>query len=798
MDGVALGCVGVFIASVVFGLTLVLPVVTAVRLHRAIKLVGSLRSTVQDLEARLVAASRNAPVSAPSAEPAAKGAAPQTRSSATPLDPPRPEPGTRECTDPSAVAPASQEAIPAIAATFAPTISRPTSQVALAPPQTVPSTAVISASATASVMRVVPQPDSQTREPVRTLKPDRAPADTLEARIGGRWLLYIGTAVLVFGIGFFVKYAFDNQWVTETARVVLGAVVGLVMVATGRRFVSRGYNLYGEIVAGGGFVALSVSTWAALNLYGLISRPVAFGLMVLMTAGAAVMADRLVSQALAFVAVIGGFLTPTLVGGPEDAQVVLFTYVAMLVAGTMYLVARHDWRWLNLVSYALTLLTFVGWAAAHYTAAKYLPTQFFLAVFAGMFGWLYLQEWRSADSKNKVVPVLVLGSIPLLFHLASVANLVDHSLAFLVYVIAVTLAGVMLSVRVDRPWIRLATFVAVTPVFLAWVGNHTASSWVVAGAVVLAAEYAMHLAGVWERIVRQPDPWPRGDLVLFHLNALALFGGLYILVDANWPYSTPFLALGLAAWHGALAWRLRAQSGEAAVNGLAAAFAMLGFAIGLRFDDWWALVGWVTEAGAIYWAGLRMGRAWMRLGGGILLVAVLARFVTMDFFDTPAGFAAVWNPRVGATLVIIGVMYVMSAFYRRFVGPAAARRDGEYAALLVGANVLAVLLLSVEINSYWRLRSADDATASLALLASLSMAWGLYGTALVAVGIQRRYAPLRYLAVTLLLVTVGKVFLIDLSQLGGIYRIIGFMGLGVFLLLGAWLYQRYRDVILGA
>jgi uncharacterized membrane protein len=34
-------------------------------------------------------------------------------------------------------------------------------------------------------------------------------------------------------------------------------------------------------------------------------------------------------------------------------------------------------------------------------------------------------------------------------------------------------------------------------------------------------------------------------------------------------------------------------------------------------------------------------------------------------------------------------------------------------------------------------------------------------------------------------------------MLGGIYRIVGFVGLGVFLLLGAWLYQRYRDVIVG-
>jgi len=42
-----------------------------------------------------------------------------------------------------------------------------------------------------------------------------------------------------------------------------------------------------------------------------------------------------------------------------------------------------------------------------------------------------------------------------------------------------------------------------------------------------------------------------------------------------------------------------------------------------------------------------------------------------------------------------------------------------------------------------------------------------------------------------------KAFLSDLSMLGGIYRIIGFVGLGVFLLLGAWLYQRYREVIVG-
>jgi uncharacterized membrane protein len=621
--------------------------------------------------------------------------------------------------------------------------------------------------------------------------------DTLETRIGSRLLLYVGIAAVVLAVGFFVKYAFDNEWINETARVVLGGLAGAALVALGYRLAARGYDRYGEVLAGGGFVAMYVSTWAALNLYELLARPTVFGLMVLITAGAALMADRLRSPALAVVSVLGGFFTPALVGGREDRQVVLLSYAAILVAGTMVLAARRGWTWLNFLSYVLTLMLFGGWASVHYAAGKYAWTQAFLVLFAGMFGWSFLRAWRNTDVRDNPLPAVALGSVPLVFHVASVANLADHSLPLLVYVIAMTLAGVLVSVHADRPWIRLVTFVAVTPVSLAWLGEHRSSSWLAAGLVVVVVQYAMYLAAQGERLVRQQGPWRRGDLVLFHANALALFAGLYILTDAHWPYWTGALAAALAAWQGTLAWRAKALSGEAGVNGLAAAFAMAGFAIGLQFGDWWSMVGWALEAAAIYWAGLRTGRRWMRLGGLALLAFVLVHLLMMDFFGTPAGFAPVLNERAGATLVIVMAMYAMSWFLRRAIGAAAARGNREYAALLIAANVLSVLLVSVEINSYWHGRSAEDATASLALLASLSIAWGLYGTALLVVGIQRRFAPLRYLAIGILLVTVAKVFLVDLSELGGIYRIAGFLGLGVCLLLGAWLYQRYRDVILG-
>ena len=122
----------------------------------------------------------------------------------------------------------------------------------------------------------------------------------------------------------------------------------------------------------------------------------------------------------------------------------------------------------------------------------------------------------------------------------------------------------------------------------------------------------------------------------------------------------------------------------------------------------------------------------------------------------------------------------------------------EIGASIIVANLLTLVLISTEISFYWRIRAAEDATADLARLASLSIAWALYGTALIIIGINRRYAPVRYLALALLALTVGKVFLVDLSVLGSIYRIIGFIGLGLALLLGSWLYQRYRGLILGS
>ncbi|MEI6669239.1 MAG: DUF2339 domain-containing protein [Acidobacteriota bacterium] len=633
--------------------------------------------------------------------------------------------------------------------------------------------------------------------PARPIAPEDA-ADTLETRIGGRGLLFVGMATLLLGFAFFIKFAFDNEWINETARVVLGGLIGGVMVAGGLTIARRGFRLYGEIVAGGGFVSMYFATYAAFNFYGLVPQPAAFVLMVAITAGAALVADRERSQGLAFVGVLGGFATPFLVGRDENAQLVLLSYDAILVAGAMVLAERRSWPWINLASYALTLMTFGAWASRYYTPDAYVMTQVFLVVFCAMFTYLLYATSRIGTEAAGIAGA-VLWSAPIAFHVASLNNLLAHSLPLLVYLVLMTLVGVIASVRFDRAWIRLAVFGATTPVFLQWASQHQIPGWRLGSVVVLLALYAMHLTSQGERIGRKGnESWPGADLVLFRANGLALFLGGYVIVNAVAPAMASSLALGLALWHFGLARYFGALSGDAGPNSMALGFALVGFAIGLEFDDMTSVVGWCAESVAVVWVGLRSRRDWMRLGGVLLLAGTTVRLMSLGFFTATAGFTPVFNARCGVTLVVVAACYAMAYIHKREGEYLDDRAVPEIGMLIVAANVLTVVLLSTEIGFYWHARAAEDASADLARMASLSVAWALYGTALIIIGINRRYAPVRYLAIVLLAITVGKVFLMDLSVLGGIYRIIGFIGLGLALLLGAWLYQRYRGLILGS
>lgn len=212
----------------------------------------------------------------------------------------------------------------------------------------------------------------------------------LETSIGGSWFNWIGIVALTLGVAFFLKLAFDNQWIGPTGRVLLGGAAGCSLLALAEWLRARDYRSYAHVLSGGGILILYLSVYAAYNFYQLIGQPPAFLLMAAVTATAVLLAARYDALPIAILGLLGGFMTPLLLSRNVDNQIALFGYIALLDAGVLALAYFKQWRSLNYLSFAATVLMFAGWAVRWYADAKLWPTLFFLTLFFVMFSALAL------------------------------------------------------------------------------------------------------------------------------------------------------------------------------------------------------------------------------------------------------------------------------------------------------------------------------------------------------------------------------------------------------------------------
>jgi uncharacterized membrane protein len=613
-----------------------------------------------------------------------------------------------------------------------------------------------------------------------------ADSPDLEERIGGRGLLYIGVLLLLFGVSFFLKYAFDNSWIDETGRSVLGALGGIGLVWTGLRLAAHGLAGFGHALVGTGFAILYLVVYASLNFYALIGRGAAFALMVLTTAAAAVVADRRRSQALAFIAVGGGLLTPALVGGEENAQLTLFTYDAVLVIGTMLLSLRHEWLALNALSYIGTVLTIVAWTVRYYTDDQWLRTLLFLTLFCVSFLIIVRATRQSAGLTAWLVRGL-LFTAPLLYHIAAVVITAAHPPAIHVYLIAFTVVGLWLTVDPYRPVSRLVILLGTFVPLFGTLTLPDGSSWLVPNVVTITTVAVLHVMALIDRVVRQEQPLHGADLVALHLSGLGLFALLYEALQPTFPGFRGGLALVIGAGTAALARWLRTRDETAALNALALTFAIAAIGIAVQFDGAVEIIGWAVEGVAVAWVGVATSRHAFQLGG-LLLWAFAAVRLFESFGVTPAAFTPIVNARTFATAVVVASGYLMAS---RLAAVARAETGRSRLVLHVLGSVLTLGWLTAEIESYWEVRY-DSPQAYLYEQMLLSLAWGVYGALAIAVGMLRGYAPLRYIGITVISLTSLKVFFYDLWELGGIYRVIGFIAFGVLLVLVSYLYQKRR------
>jgi uncharacterized membrane protein len=237
-----------------------------------------------------------------------------------------------------------------------------------------------------------------------TVAPDSAPkitnedSDNFETLIAGRWFNYVGILALLFAVAFFLKYAFDNNWVGPRGRIGIGLLAGSALFPFSQKLLGRGYTFFSEGMAGLGAAILYLSLWAGWHYYQIFSQSSAFALMIVVTVVVAIISVGRNSERIAVLAILGGALTPEIVSTGHNQEIVLFTYLAVLGAGVLALARVRDWKWLPPVQFLATLVYFWGWYADFYDDAQLVRTLLFATVFFLLFAALpFARSYREGE-----------------------------------------------------------------------------------------------------------------------------------------------------------------------------------------------------------------------------------------------------------------------------------------------------------------------------------------------------------------------------------------------------------------
>ena len=213
-----------------------------------------------------------------------------------------------------------------------------------------------------------------------------APQESMESKVTGKWFAALGILAILFGVGFFLKYAFDNNLIGETGRVIMGIFGGLMLLVIGDVFSRKErYREYSFYLSGGGLALLYLSIFAAYNYYHLIGQAGAFAVMIVITAIGAVLAVFSDSERLAAISLFGGFLTPFMVSSGIDNQIALFGYLLILDLGFLLMSYAKRWRKVYAIAFLGTYTLFFSWCANYYAEEKLWTTMTFLTAYFAIF-----------------------------------------------------------------------------------------------------------------------------------------------------------------------------------------------------------------------------------------------------------------------------------------------------------------------------------------------------------------------------------------------------------------------------
>ncbi len=645
----------------------------------------------------------------------------------------------------------------------------------------------------------------------------------LEDFIGGNILGKIGIGILVIGIGIFVKYAIDQDWIGPIGRVMVGLLSGGILLAVAHKL-RENYKAFSSVLLGGGFAVFYFSIAIAYHQYALISQGAAFALMCGTTAATVFFSVAYNRQEIAVLGLLGAFATPFMVAKGDGNYVVLFSYILLVNVGMLVLAWFRDWKVVRILGYALTLLLFGGWVLREYGMHNGLVPAGGLVFAMLFFVTFFMTTLAYRVRKQEVADVFTYFSLlsnSVFFYAISMLMIQKMAGGLYMGIFTASMAlfhfSFILPLRkllkandhVQTMLIGLAlTFVTLAiPIQLE--GHYITLFWIAEAVLVLFMGQRTGIA-----LLRQASVLISVlavGMLMYHWNVS------YFSRDA---VALPFLLNGacltsLLTASGMVALHLLRKRGDEGEENVALIkiyqFAALPlYYLGIVFE----LTNWLSKfsggataiglgaftalylSGMLLWAmrGKQVAFANTVTGLGILSLAIWAilqptmlmqmREMYMVDFATGDGFP--WHMLAFVAMLGLGAL----TFWNVRSQTNLTGDTGKF--VIWGFSILAIVLLSFELEHVLGMMGISE---KISRKVGYPILWGLMGFGMIALGMREKLLSLRIGGLALFLLILLKLFLFDIRSVSAGGKIAAFISLGVLLLVVSFMYQRLRKLL---
>ena len=633
---------------------------------------------------------------------------------------------------------------------------------------------------------------------------------SLEVTLGTKWLGWVGIVMVLMGVGFFLKYAYDNNWIGPVGRLTLGAFAGIAAVIAGERFRRRDWQPLFQTLTGGGIAIFYICVFFSFQIYELSGQGLSFVLAILVTAFAVTIAVAHDKVSIAVIALIGGFLSPAVLYSGTNHPYILFSYVAVLDLVAIGAAYFRRWRTIDLLCLVGTALMYQGWYTEFYKTDQITPALIYTTVFYLMFLIIPLLHGLVRRLPEEVIG-LVIVVLNAVFSFYCYYNVLFHDYRQVMGFVA--LGQALLVFMLFRTWtvrvgkdrtaeslliVTLALVTIAIPIHLKLYAVTLA--WAIEGALFV------YLGIKFDRLICRVGGVAALALAgIKLLTLMPLHSELFVPV-LNTHFGSWLVVIAAAAVAAYLLWHNNKQT-KHWDTGLSLIAFLMGFVLGCivltaEVSQYWSIPrvqhwrNYTFDSLVILWSLIPAVTAWavhrkkmayvMALPWACYVAGATVFLLSLDAYRLPSTWL-VLNYTFLSRLV-----FVLSLWW----GARLSRHAGTETAgnvLETVGHVMLVVLAAVEILRWGNY--SEFVTDRLAI-SLISAAWALHALALIWIGLITKNRVRRILGFVLFGVTVFKILAIDMNTLEKAYRIISFIASGLLLLAAARFYHQYSPMLL--